>query len=279
MSTKLFFSKAFAAIVIVALCASLSFARGGGGGGGGGGHGGGGGGGFGGGGRAGGMSFGGGGFRGGSFSGGGTRAGSFSSPAPSRTFSSVAPSRTFSGGQFANPGTARSYTANRPDWNGGNGLNLRNGNANLLGEHGNWSGRHDWDNDFNRGRYFGYGGIGWGYGGFWPWFGGWDLGFDWGYPYDYGYSYPDLGDYYYSYAPTYYGDTGGLTAPADVPPQLPPTTMLTAPMGPEQQQAAGDALQFYSEARAAFCRTIIAMPFAWQNILPWKLPGTPRSMS
>ena len=56
----------------------------------------------------------------------------------------------------------------------------------------------------------------------------------------------------YSYAPTYYGDTGGLAAPADVPPQLPPTTMSTAPMGPEQQQAAGDALQFYSKARAAF---------------------------
>jgi tetratricopeptide (TPR) repeat protein len=182
------------------------------------------------------------------------------------TFGSVAPSRTFSGGQFARPSTAATpYSVNRPsDWNAGNGLNLRNGsgmdlhngngmelhNGNLLGQHGDWNGRHDWDDYFNRGRYAGYGG--WGGGGFWPWFGGWDLGLDWGYPYDYGYYYPDVGDYYYSYAPTDYGDTGALAGPVGAAPQLPLATTPTAPTAPEGQPGAGEAVQFYSQARAAF---------------------------
>ena len=165
-----------------------------------------------------------------------------------------APSRLpqfFSGGQFAESRHRQVlYGQSAQTWNRGNGLNLRNGNANLLGEHGNWSGRHDWDNDFNRGRYAGYGGYGWG--GFWPWFGGWDLGFNWGYPYDYGYYYPDLGDYYYSYAPADYVDGGMPAAPDGAPSQLPPATMSPSPTMPEQQQEAGDAIHFYSEARTAF---------------------------
>jgi tetratricopeptide (TPR) repeat protein len=100
---------------------------------------------------------------------------------------------------------------------------------------------------------------------------------DWGYPYDYGYYYPNAGDYYYSYsptnyyaptgygdyyAPTDYGDTGVVAEPAMAAPQQPQTStamaraisedggLRTDPV--EDQHGATDALQYYSEARAAF---------------------------
>ncbi len=226
MSSKLFFGKAsFIAIVIVALCASLSFARGGGGGGGG--HGGGGG--FGGG-RGGGFSSGGwGGGRGG-WSGGGMRSSSFGSYAPSRSWTG---------------GNGMAYSANR-----GYGLN---GATGLTGRYGTWGGNRGFDNYFNRGFNRGsYGYGGWGWGGYWPWYGGWGLGLDWGYPYDYGYYYPDAGDYYYSYAPTVYADTGAIAQPVGAAPQQIPISTAMAPTSEDQQQGAAEALEYYSEARTAF---------------------------
>jgi len=87
---------------------------------------------------------------------------------------------------------------------------------------------------------------------FWPWFGGWGLGWGGGYPYDndYGYYYPDSNDYYYTYAPTTYADTSvNPTTDVATPQQFvgtPPTTSA------DQQQSSSEAMQFYSEARAAF---------------------------
>ncbi len=119
-----------------------------------------------------------------------------------------------------------------------------------------------------------------GWGGYLPWYSNWGLGSYWGYPYDYGYSYyPSAGDYYYSYAPSVYnsyypyasnypyassdyGDTNSignpvLTAPqqfADSPSAPPPTagegSLATDATG--GQQASGEAMNYYSEARAAF---------------------------
>ncbi len=148
------------------------------------------------------------------------------------SFGSVAPSRGFSGGEFGRAGEGTAFSAGRFNngWNGG-----RYGN-----EYGNY---------FGRGGYGGYGG--WGWGGYWPWFGGWGLGWDSGYPYDYGYYYPDLGDYYYSYAPTYI-DNGAVADSGVVAPQQYATSTAIAPTTEDQQQGAGEALQFYSEARTAF---------------------------
>ena len=210
MSTRLFFGKtSFIALVILALCASLSFARGGGGHGGGGGFGGGHGGGF------------GGGFRGGSFGGGGYRSGGYwggSGVARSGTLGSYAPSHAWSGGQFAH---------------GGN-----------YGRYGNWAGSHNWDHYYGRG-WGGWGG--WGGGGYWPWF-GWGLG--WGYPYSYSY-YPDDDGYYYTYAPADYGTEGTVADSTTVAPQQPiqPETAQSTSL---DQPGAGEGLQYYSEARAAF---------------------------
>ncbi len=149
------------------------------------------------------------------------------------SFSSVAPSRGWSGGEFAHAGNGLGYSANRFNngWNGG-----RYGNG-----YGNY---------FGRGGYGGYGG--WGWGGYWPWFGGWGLGSDWGYPYDYGYYYPNAGDYYYSYAPSGYVDSGTVVDSGVAAAQQIPATSEMAPTTSEDQQGANEALQFYSEARTAF---------------------------
>ena len=157
--------------------------------------------------------------------GGGMRAGSFSS---------VAPSHAWSGGEFSHAGNGLAYSAGRFNngWNGG-----RYGNG-----YGNY---------FGRGRYGGYGG--WGWGGFWPWYGGWGLGLGWGYPYDYGYYYPDAGDYYYSYAPTSYVDSGAVVdSGVAAPQQFASATDMAPAISADAQQGANEAVQFYSEARTAF---------------------------
>jgi Flp pilus assembly protein TadD len=138
------------------------------------------------------------------------------------SFNSFAPYRGWSGGQFTR-------------------------NSNWAGQRGNWYGRHEWDNYFNRGRY-----AGWGWGGYWPWYGGWGLGWDWGYPYDYGYYYPNAGEYYYSYAPDF-GDSSVVLNPvAAAPQQLADSSARALATSAGDQQAAGAAIQFYSEARADF---------------------------
>jgi tetratricopeptide (TPR) repeat protein len=116
------------------------------------------------------------------------------------------------------------------------------------GQGGNWGGQGG-----NWGGYFGQGGYG-GYGG---WGGGWGLGlgldFGGGYPYDSGYSYPYAGDYSYSYAPSGYDGSSVATAPVVAGPQQLPASTAIAPTASEnQQQEAAEALQYYSEARAAF---------------------------
>jgi tetratricopeptide (TPR) repeat protein len=153
------------------------------------------------------------------------------------SFGSIAPSHAFSGGVFGRAGTGMGY-----------GGHFGNG----YGGYGNRYGSY-----FGRGGYGGYGG--WGWGGYGPWYGGWGVGLDWGYPYDYGYYYPDAGDYYYSYAPTSYAGAGTvavvdpvitatqpLAQPAPSPSEIATTTSADA------QQETDEALQFYSEARAAF---------------------------
>ena len=114
------------------------------------------------------------------------------------------------------------YSANRPyGWNAGNSWNGQHGD--WSGHYGNWSGHHDWDNYFGRGGYGGYGGWGWG--------GGWGFGLDWGYPYGYGYSYPDIGDYYYSYAPIGYIDAGtGVDPVVAAPQQLSAPSEIATPI-------------------------------------------------
>ena len=196
------------------------------------------------------------------------------------SFHSIAPSHAGSNGQFARNGAFGGHY--------GNTFAGRYGNT-FAGRYGNWAGNHAWDNYFRRGGYGGYGGWGWGgyggwgggWGGYWPWYGGWGLGLGWGYPYADSYYYPYAGDYYYSYAPAdyggyyssspadygadysyapaFYGDTGAsgdsaITAPqqfADSSPAIAEEGGLqTHPS--EDQQGSGEALQFYSEARAAF---------------------------
>jgi len=213
MLRNLFFGRAsFIAIVIVALCAPLSFAHGGGGGGGG--HGGGGGGGHGGG-------FGGG-FHGGSF-GGGYRGGSYAGYRGG-SFASIAPSHTWSGGQFAHNGAFGGRYSNY-GW-------------------GNYFGR-GW------GRYGGYGGWGWGgywpwFGG---WGLGWDWGYpyDYGYYYpdtnDYYYAYAPSG-----YDDSGVIPSATMVAPQ----QFVDTSQTAPTASADQQQLATEAMQFYSEARTAF---------------------------
>jgi hypothetical protein len=128
----------------------------------------------------------------------------------------------------------------------------------------------------------GYGG--WGYGGYWPWY----LDWGWGYPYNNGYYgpyyYPDTSGYYYSYLPSdagdyyasappdyagdysyspadYYGDSGPaanpfLTAPQQYAgdPEAGSGLSANGQQGPGQQQGPDQALQYYSDARAAFLR-------------------------
>ena len=201
------------AIALSGLCANECFARGGGGGG----HG------FGGGafhsfGGAGGYhSFGGAGGYHSSY--GGAHVGTFSSGA-----------RSFSGSGFN-----RGYAGNYAHSNYGNYF----GGGYGYGRGGYGYGR-------------GYGGWGWGWGGWglglgwgWPWYG--SYGYGWGNPYDYGYSYPN-DSYYYTYSPT---DTTATYPSA--PPQVPTaTTSDTAPASEDQQQAAQEALQYYTDARTAF---------------------------
>jgi hypothetical protein len=201
------------------------------------------------------------------------------------SFHSAAPSYARSGGQFARNGSfaGRSNFAGRT-FAGANNFAGRYGNSFGRG-YGGYGNRYG--NYFGRG-YGGYGGYGgWSWGGYWPWYGGLGLGLGWGYPYDYGYYYPDAGEYYYSYptsnyysapsdsggyyapsdygdyySPSDYGGTGPVAEPAMAAPQQPPTAALMAPMTAkadgvktapgDDQQAAGDALQYYSEARAAF---------------------------
>ncbi len=156
MSKKLFFGKtSFIAILLVALCASVSFALGGGGGGGGGG------------GLGGGGGFGGG--RGGGGGGGGYHsAGGYAG-----------------GGQSAYGGSGMSHSANYGSYAGG-GWN---------GQGGNWGGQGgNWGNYFGGGGYGGYGGgwglglglgLGLGFGGGYPY----DYGYSYPYAGDYSYSY------------------------------------------------------------------------------------------
>jgi hypothetical protein len=138
------------------------------------------------------------------------------------SFGSIAPSHAFSGGEFGRAGTGMGY-----------GGHFGNG----YGGYGNRYGSY-----FGRGGYGGYGGWGWGGYGL-----GWGL--DWGYPYDYdyGYYYPDTGDYYYSYAPTSSVDSS-VTAPQ----QFADSAEIAPTITSDPQQGANEALQFYSEARAAF---------------------------
>ena len=137
------------------------------------------------------------------------------------TFGSIAPSHAFSGGEFGRAGTGMGY-----------GGHFGNGYGGYGNRYGNY---------FGRGGYGGYG--------------GWGVGLDWGYPYDYGYYYPDAGDYYYSYAPTSYASAGAV---AVVDPVITATQQLSGPSeiatttSADAQQGADEALQFYSEARAAF---------------------------
>ena len=217
MSRKLLFGKtAFLVLVIVgiSLCASVSFGRGRGGGGGGG--------------------------------GGGGRGGSFGyAPA----------ARSMSGGQFDRAGFA---SANRSDFAAG----TRNWSGNV-GNHANWNygnyyhGYGGWGNGWGWG--WGGWGLGWGLGGYWPWYAGW--GWNGGYPYDNYYNlYPDDGSYYYSYAPTSYGDAAVADNGPTAPPQAPPTSpeASTTPPSPatsmdaQDQQAASEGLQYYSQGRDAF---------------------------
>jgi hypothetical protein len=212
MSKLMIFGRAsFIALVIVAMCAGVSFARGGGGGhgGGGGGHGGG---------------WGGGGGRGWGGGGGG------------RSFSYGS---AYRGGGFAHAGTA-AFAANR----GVNSFAARNVYGNYFG-HG----------------YYGHGYGGWGWGGWgwgalaWglPWYGGWGWGGGYyPYAYDYDYAYPDLGGYYYTYAPATYDDTGAVVGSGMTPPQQIPEAMAMTPTSTGQDDVANEAMQFYSEARTAF---------------------------
>jgi hypothetical protein len=230
MSAKQFFEDAlFVTTLIVTLCVTPA-AEGRGGGGGGGGHGGGGGfgGGHGGGGGFGGGHGGGGGFSGSHWSGGG---GTYSG---ARSFAGSSSGR--SGGQFGQAG-GTAYSVNRPySFNSGNAGTFHHDNWNA--GQGNWYGHHDWDHYFGRG---GYGG--WGLG----------LGLGLGYPYDCGYDYPDAGDYYYTNAPTSYVGTGAAVDPVVAAPQQLPVPSEAAPtISADGQQGASEALQYYSEARAAF---------------------------
>jgi hypothetical protein len=127
-----------------------------------------------------------------------------------------------------------------------------NWSGNWNGQHGNWYGRHDWDN------YYARGGWGrWGGGGYWPWYGGlglgWGLGWDWGYPYDYGYDYPysDNG-YFYSYAPTIYYDNSGLVDSGLTSPPIVTSSDNMPLASTDNQQGDNEGLEFYSQARAAF---------------------------
>lgn len=251
MSIHQFFAKAsLIAMLVVALGTGMSFARGGGGGhgGGGGGFGGGHGGGWGGGGGHGGGW--GGGYRGGGWSGGygGGGGGGYRGS----SFSSIAPSRSFSNGEFSHfdNGTANSTGRFNNGWNGSGW----NGNGWNGGGYG-----HEYGNYFGRGRFGGYGG--WGWGGYGPWWGGWDWGSDWGYPSDYSYYYPDSGDYYYSYAPSSYDDSGAVVGSAAAPEQMASTTDIAPVVSADAQQGAiisgdsdgaSEALQFYTQGREAF---------------------------
>jgi len=201
------------------------------------------------------------------------------------SFHSFAPSHASGGGNFAHSGNfagrGGNFARGADNFAGrygnnfagryGNNFGGRNGN-NFAGRYGNSYGHHQWDNYFARGGW-GWGGHGWGWSGYSPWYSG--LGWGWGYPYDYGYSYyPNFGNYYYSYAPTGYGDdyynpyaslgynnTGvvadsGVTAPqqfADLSPRPLPDPSLTPPAIAEgQPQEATGAMEYYSEARTAF---------------------------
>ena len=128
------------------------------------------------------------------------------------------------------------YSGNR--FGNGYGGRYGNGYGNYFGRgYGGWGG--------------GYGG--WGWGGYWPWYGGLGLGLDWGYPYDYGYSYPDSNDYYYTYAPSDYDQSGvvvdsGVTAPQ----QVAESAAIAPSISATEQQWSSEAMQYYSEARDAF---------------------------
>ena len=149
--------------------------------------------------------------------------------------------------------------------------------ANWAGQNGNWYGHNNWNNYFARGGW-GYGRYGWG--GYWPWYAGWGLGlgWGWGYPYDYGYYYPDAGDYYYSYAPTAYVDSGavadgGVAAPSSL------RTHRTLRLQPPQTPSKGPTKPSSSTPKGEqpFCRAIITMPCGWQAMPLWNRRRMPRS--
>jgi tetratricopeptide (TPR) repeat protein len=131
--------------------------------------------------------------------------------------------------------------ASRSGWNSGSGWNSHQGNW----SGGNWNGNNRWGNYYYGGYGRGWGLGGWGY---WPWFAGWGLG--WGYPGGYNYYYPNSDSYYYSYAPTTTVVGSGDQTPS-VPAQ-PPAGSSSASMNSDDQQAANEGLQYYSDARSAF---------------------------
>ena len=161
------------------------------------------------------------------------------------------------GGGYAAPSAGmRGAEVNHGGFNSANRSNF-NSNSGWAGQHPNWYGRNGWNNYYygnggwgGRGRWWG---GGWGY---WPWVVGWGLG--WGYPNGYNYYYPDGGYYYYYPDGGYYSsstpavdDTGGGVAdPGLSAPQQTPAA--AAAPAPNDENAASEGLQYYSQARSAF---------------------------
>ena len=69
---------------------------------------------------------------------------------------------------------------------------------------------------------------------------------------DYGYYYPDAGDYYYSYAPTGYADSGAVVDSGVAALSRSRHNGYSADDRGGPAQGANEALQFYSEARMVF---------------------------
>ena len=158
-------------------------------------------------------------------------------------------------GGYVHPGNVTPYSGNR--FNSGTVNQFNSGTVNRFNSNtfnslhantaGQWYGHNNaWGNYYHHG--------GWGWGGYWPWYAGWGLGlgWGWGYPYAYSYYYPDANDYYYSYAPADYGVVGPAAPTVTEAPQPPAEPSPLAATTENPQPGADEALQYYSEARAAF---------------------------
>lgn len=123
--------------------------------------------------------------------------------------------------------------------------------ANWNTHHGNWnnsSGRHHWDNYFHHDYHRGWG---WGWGPYWPWYVGWGVSLGWGgWGYPYAYNYYDPGNYYYCYSEAPYAAAAPAAAVDAGVAQAAAETQT--PVAADGQQDDSEALQYYSEARAAF---------------------------